>query len=207
VMKVLEEEDIILIHENRAGNAMRRIPRPGLALEHTLYANTSKLRRLGARLFDKPPPNDTIRFGDIEPRARKARRVTIVFSSAVTVEYAWKNRKWLRFQDGEPFEDEKGRQIEVDNVVIEQHTVKSAGGVDVAGNTTYKIADVSGSGRAVLLRDGKAIVGRWKRKNAQSPVVFVDKNGTRLTFAEGTTWVHLVPDDKGDVKGSFKIGK
>jgi Protein of unknown function (DUF3048) N-terminal domain/Protein of unknown function (DUF3048) C-terminal domain len=208
VRRKLRKEKIVVIEELTAGKAMRRIAREGLAVEHTLYADTSMLRKLGQKRFDKPPPVSTFAFGDVNPKARSARRVTIVFSPAVTVEYRWKKGKWLRFQDGEPFRDDKNRQIGVDNVVIEEHTVKYARGlVDSAGNRSYAIADVSGKGRAALLRDGKVIVGEWRRKSADDAVAFVDKDGDKMLFARGSTWIHLVPDKKGVVKGSFDIIK
>jgi hypothetical protein len=208
VRRKLRRERIVVIEELTAGKAMRRVAREGLALEHTLYGDTSKLRKLGQKRFDKPPPASTFAFGDVNPRARSASKVTIVFSPAVTVEYRWKKDKWMRFQDGEPFRDGKNRQIGVDNVVIEEHTVRYARGlVDAAGNRSYAIADVAGKGRAILLRDGKVIVGEWRRKSADDAVAFVDKNGEKMLFARGSTWVHLVPDKKGVVKGSFDIIK
>jgi hypothetical protein len=103
---------------------------------------------------------------------------------------------------------EGGGQISVDNVVIEQHTIVNSKTVfDVAGNPSIELADETGKGKAVLLRDGKAIKGRWIRETEMGSVRFVTSAGDAMVFAPGTIWVELVPDKKGEIKGSFSISK
>jgi Protein of unknown function (DUF3048) C-terminal domain len=127
-------------------------------------------------------------------------------SGALTVTYDYKRGRWYRSDDGEPFMSESGKQIAVDNVLIEEHEVNlSKTIVDVAGNPSVEIADVTGRGRAVLFRDGRAIRGRWVRKSQSDPVRFETPDGEVMQLSEGTTWIELVPSDKGDVKGSFSF--
>lgn len=205
VLKALKKANVVILDEDTSGKAMRRIARPGVTFEHTLYAHTSALRKLGSKRYDEPP-RTSFEFGRIEGRAKKAREVTVNFGGDATVSYEWKKGKWRRFDDGSPLMTEAGKQIAVDNVVIEQHTVRNSRTiVDVAGNPSIEIADDTGRGTAVLLRDGKSIRGRWVRKKKQGPVRFVTKQGDPMVFAPGTIWIELVPDRKGDIKGSFSI--
>jgi hypothetical protein len=103
---------------------------------------------------------------------------------------------------------ESGQQIAVDNVLIEEHEVNySKTIVDVAGNPSIEIADPTGSGRAVLFRDGRVVKGRWVRPSLDSPVRFETRSGETMRFKPGTTWVELLPSDKGEVKGSFSYEK
>src|SRR3989337_1031617 len=51
----LEEFDIILIDETGAGEAMERVSRPGISSEHTLYGDTSALRKAGQKKFKDAP--------------------------------------------------------------------------------------------------------------------------------------------------------
>lgn len=207
VREELRAARVVILDEDTSGKAMRRIPRSGISLEHTLYANTAALRRLGSKQYDKEPKVGFL-FGELQGKARKAREVTMNFGGSATVSYRWSGGKWKRFDNGSPLMAEGGGQIAVENVLIEQHTVNlSRKIVDVAGNPSIEIADKLGRGTAVLLRDGRAITGRWIRKKETGPAVFVKKNGDEMIFAPGAVWVELVPDKKGEVKGSFSISK
>lgn len=204
VQRELKEAGIVTIDEGSAGGAMRRIPREGLSTEHTLYAKTRALRRIGAKRFDDLPSDDLFAFGSSEGKSQSASTVNIEFGGAATIGYEWQGGRWLRFQDGEPFVAESGDQIGVDNVLIEEHEVDlSKRIVDAAGNPSVEIADVTGSGRAVLFRDGRAVPGRWTRDSEGAPVEFQTRNGDEMVLKKGTTWIELVPSDKGEVKGSF----
>jgi hypothetical protein len=205
VLKALEDADIVRIDEGSAKGAMERVPREGLTSEHTLYADTKKLRGVGDDKFEDPPPEEVFTFGDIEGSTKSGKRIDISFSTDTKVHYVFSGGNYNRFQPPEqPFEMEKGGQIEVDNVLIEEHEVNNSKTiVDVVGNPSTEIADETGKGRAVLFRDGKAIEGSWVRKSKEDVVQFVTKSGDAMVFTPGSVWIHLVPSDEGEVKGSF----
>lgn len=207
VQRALESAEIVRLDEDSGGAGLVRIERPGISFEHTLYANTSLLRRLGRKSYAEPPPDDIFEFGDIEGSTRKASEVTINFSAAGTLRYVWSEDGWLRFEGDEPFVDEAGAQITVTNVLIQEHDVNLSSITDVAGNPSIEIADVTGEGRAVLFRDGRAIKGRWIREEQDEAVRFVTKSGETMIFAPGSIWIHLVPSSRGEVKGSFSFVK
>jgi Protein of unknown function (DUF3048) N-terminal domain/Protein of unknown function (DUF3048) C-terminal domain len=207
VRKALDEAGIFIIDEPSAGNAMRRVPREGVASEHTLYGDTAALRKVGAKRFDDPPPDDVFQFGDLPSGGARASRITATFSVSNTIQYRWSGKAWLRSQNDEPFVAESGDQIAVDNVVIEEHEVNDSKIKDIAGNPSTEIADVTGTGRAVLFRNGRAFEGRWTRDSVEDRVVYETKGGDEMVFQPGTIWVELVPSDKGDRKGSFSFAK
>jgi hypothetical protein len=187
VRGVLDEAGTVLIDEDNAGRALRRVERPGIGLEHTLYGNTRMLRRLGATDFRKPPPRGMFAFGATEGAWKPARSVTVNFGPATSITYRFQDGAWYRSERGEPFLAESGKQIAVDNLVIEEHDVNNSTTIfDVAGNPSIEIADVTGSGRALVFRDGKVMAGRWVR-----------------TLKPGSVWIELLPSSRGDVKGSF----
>lgn len=204
VRDVLTEAGVVLVDEDNAGAAMRRIERPGIGLEHTLYGHTSKLRKLGAEDFRKPPPGGIFAFGDMAGKWRPARTVTVSFGLATSITYRFENGRWYRSERGEDFVVESGRQIAVDNVVIEEHDVNNSTRIfDVAGNPSIEIADVTGSGRALVFRDGMVIVGRWVRAKETDKVTYETIAGREINLKPGSTWIELLPSDRGDVKGSF----
>ena len=208
VQRALDRARVISISELQAGSAMTRVPRPGLASEHTLYASTAELRKLGKQRFDKPPPQGIFSYGPLEPKGRKVRSVSMSFGDITQVVYRWIEGKWRRFEDGAPFLAETGRQIAVDNVLIERHRINySKGVVDVAGTPSTEIADTTGSGPAFLLRDHRLIRGKWTRKSITKPARFTTNKGKEMVLRRGKTWIELVPTRKGQAKGtvSFSI--
>ena len=207
VRKALKKAKVVILDEDTSGKAMRRIARSGISLEHTLYANTSALRKLGSKRFSDPPVAN-FQFGPLEGKASPAKSIEINFGGSANVSYRWRKGAWQRFDNGSPLMAEGGGQIAVDNVVIEQHTIVNSKTIfDVAGNPSIELADETGKGKALLLRDGKAIKGRWIRKTEKGPVEFLTAQGEEMVFAPGTIWVELVPDRKGEIKGSFSVAK
>jgi hypothetical protein len=208
VRKSLKKGHIILIDEDGAGNAMRRVYRPGIASEHTLYGNTAKLRKLGRKKYKKPPPADLFQFGDLPAGGKKAKTVDLQFGSATTIEWKWADGRWKRSERGSPFILESGKQAAVDNLVIEEHVVNNSKTiVDVVGNPSIEIEDVTGSGKAIVFRDGRAFVGRWVRKSRKTRVTYETKGGKEMVFHPGQTWVELLPNNKGEIKGSVSFKK
>lgn len=206
VQKALEAADIVRLDEDAAGTAMQRIPREGISLEHTLYADSAALRKIGAKSYDEPPPEDAFEFGELEGTSKKARTVTINFNPSNTISYEWSGDAWLRFEGDAEFMAESGDQIAVENVLVEEHEVNlSETIVDSVGNPSTEIADETGSGRAVLFRDGRAVRGTWTRDAIDSPTAFETADGETMLFAVGSIWIELVPSETGEVKGSFSF--
>ena len=206
VFAKLDETGIVQIEENAAGEAMQRIDN-GLSFEHTLYANTAAVRKLGRQTYGDPPPDDVYLFGDLEGDYKKASTITLEFSATTQVTYEYSGGQYLRLQGGTAFMDEDGSQIAVDNVLLEIHSVDYSGITDVAGTAGTEITDVTGSGKAVLFRDGRIIRGRWVRDALESPVTFETRDGERMVLAPGATWIHLLPNQKGEVKGDFSFAR
>ena len=206
VRKELDKAKIVTIDEDTAGNALRRIDRPGITSEHTLYGNTATIRKVGAEKFDDTPQEGIFKFGDVPDGGSKAKSVTMFFSPARPIVYQWSGDAWKRSESGSPFTVEGGEQIAVDNVIIELHRINySKTIVDPAGNPSIEIADPVGKGEALVFRDGQVFEATWSRKAITDRVVYTGENGEEIPLAEGTTWVALLPNDKGQVKGSFEI--
>jgi hypothetical protein len=203
VREALAEEDVVLIDEDGAGDAMVRIERAGIGIEHTLYANSTALRKAGRREFDDAPVDDIFAFGELKGRAARATTINITFSAGASATYEWNGDAWARSDNGTPTLAENGDQLTADNVLIEEHTINFSEVGDVLGAPSPEIEDVTGSGRAVLFRNGRAVAGRWVRDAVEDPVRFETRAGDEMVLAPGRTWIALVPDDRGDVKGSF----
>lgn len=203
----LEEFDITLIDENTAGDAMERVARTGISSEHTLYGDTKALRKLGQKKFKDAPSGDIFEFGDAPDGGKKTKTVDISFGSS-SMAFEWKEGAWFRSDGGEPLIMENGDQLSFDNVIIEEHTVNlSTEFADVLGTPSPVIADVTGQGDAYLFRDGRMYAGVWIRESEDDPVRFETKGGDTLVLKAGNTMIELLPNDEGEIKGSFERGK
>jgi hypothetical protein len=207
VRQALADADVVVVDEDTPGGALQRVPREGISFEHTLYADTRTARRVGAERYDESPGNgyEFGALGDLDARGRPATTVTITFSPASVITYEWNGDRWLRSQAGEPFVTEAGDQIAVENVLVEEHEVVFSDIVDVAGGRSVEIADVTGSGRAFLFRNGRAIPGRWERDSVEGAVRFVTRQGGEMVFEPGSIWIHLAPTETGEIQGSVSF--
>lgn len=203
----LDANDIFNIDESTSGGALSRVERSGYSSEHTLYGDTAALRKLGQKHFEDAPSDDIFEYGDLQDGAKKASSLTVNMQTTV-VGYQWKGGQWMRIDHDAPLTMEDGTAIGVDNVLLEQHTVNLSDTLgDVLGTSSTEIADPTGTGKAVLFRDGRILVGKWTRDSVDAPVVFETKAGDEMLLHEGTTWIELLPSDKGEVKGSYSIEK
>ena len=205
VLGRLRAASIIAIDENTT-RGMRRVLRAGASAEHTLFADTRPLRNYGEKFFALPPPQGVLSFGDLPVSAAPASKALLEFSSRVNVSYSWTGEGWRRMQDGQQILTDPAEGSTVDNVLIEVHHFEYAKGLtDASGVHSVKMTDVVGSGPVVLLRDGHAIYGRWTRAGKDEAARYVTEDGLPITLRPGTTWIELVPDDRGRIRGSYVI--
>ena len=83
------------------------------------------------------------------------------------------------------------QQIEVKNVIIQFVPKKKI--LDQEGRIELKLI---GTGKTLIFRNGKEIVGKWKKRNAEARTIFYDKNNNEIEFKRGNIWVEIVPVDK-----------
>jgi hypothetical protein len=204
VLRELAKQKMIRVEELTSNEALYRVP-PGTLDIHNLFGDTTKLRKLDRTKKAAGATGGFFEFGPVPKRARKARSVTVHFTSSNTIEYRWKKGAWRRYEAGSPFTTKRGGQIAVPNVLIQEVRVdRSTKIVDSAGNPSPDL-DWFGGGRAFLFRDGKVIKGSWSVKKKGDAVVFKTRKGDPFVFDKGATWVELVPSRKGQVKGSVSF--
>lgn len=90
--------------------------------------------------------------------------------------------------DGTPTVAGDGRRIAAATVVVQYVKVRESRFHDVLGNNSPYTQSV-GSGRAQVLRDGRAFDVRWSRAAATDGTAFTTADGTPVNFAKGQVWV------------------
>ena len=162
------------------------------AAPHNLYADASKLWALAKAPYDAPPPH-LFSYGALAPGATPASAVDVPLSAVADVRWTWQGGAWRRSQDGVPFTVTGTGRIGPANVVIQYVHIASAGYTDVAG-TPVPTSVVTGTGKAMLLRDGKVLTGTWSKPGAADVTTFSTLTGDALKLRPGRTWVELLPD-------------
>ncbi len=75
-------------------------------------------------------------------------------------------------------------------VVVQYVTIRKSDYHDSAGNYT-PYTETTGSGKAKVLRDGRAYDVDWKRAKPTDGTDFTTPDGNPVNFAEGQVWVVL----------------
>ena len=148
---------------------------------------------------DLSTPQALFRYDAAVPSpSRRRTSATVTFSASNVAEWAWSQGRWVRQLDGAPMLGENGAAIAVDNVVIQEVVVTLSDIVDVTGSPSPEV-ELLGEGRAWILRDGRLVIGRWRRASLGDVTVFETRDGQEIALAPGTTFVELMPKDDGGV--------
>ncbi|HVE74135.1 MAG TPA: DUF3048 domain-containing protein [Mycobacteriales bacterium] len=160
-------------------------------------------RRVDARNFFTSPAA----LAKVRPHATRARDVGLRFGplrlgtgtpatsmhtslsplSQVSAVYDPRGGRWSLKQDGRVMQG-----VAAANVIVQYVRIRGSGYVDVLGNPTpYTVT--TGSGKAVVLRDGQRINATWRRLGHATGARYFDAHGRDVLLRPGSTWVLLVP--------------
>jgi Protein of unknown function (DUF3048) N-terminal domain/Protein of unknown function (DUF3048) C-terminal domain len=191
VTQELAGNDLVDVNYGVAADAYTHDP--ARSAPHDLYSTTKALRRAAGN--QEGAPDALFAYSETwEGKSRRARTVHLPYSSVSDVVWTWRPAKhgWFRSHGEVPHMLEGGEQVSASNVVIQVVKVTDSGIVDAAGNPSPAV-QLTGSGRAYVLRDGRVVVGRWERSGLGEVTTFVAKGGEEISLAPGRTWVQLLP--------------
>lgn len=171
-------------HDRIPGAYFRDGNRPA---PHNLFVRPKSVLRSAPKAHR---PNDIgFRFGPAPAGGSPAKMRTVRYSSA-SHSFHWSPRegRWLASFDGAPARSTSGARLGARTIVIQYVDMPPSRYKDVNGSATPYIKTV-GSGRALVLRDGKAYDTRWKRSSPDGGTSFTRPNGARMPFAPGQVWM------------------
>ena len=100
---------------------------------------------------------------------------------------------WLVSMDGAAYTEADTGQLMASTVVLQSVQVRDSAVSDVAGSVS-PLAQTTGSGRALVLRDGQAFPAVWSRPSPQAGATYTTPTATAIPFAPGQVWTVLVPE-------------
>ena len=154
---------------------------------HNLYANTSGLLE---RAPEASKARDIgFRFGPAPAGGRADTSETVGYSSfRAAFRWSGEARRWSVAMDGKPVEAADGTPPRPSTVVVQYVDIKLSRFGDKWGSKSPYTKSI-GSGKALVLRDGKAYDTRWSRKTPADGTTFTTADGKLMTFAPGQVWV------------------
>ena len=134
------------------------------------------------------------RFGPLPAGGRAIRSMTVRWPAA-TFSFRWSARagRWLVWMDGAPGQAAEGGQLGGKTVIIQYTRIATSRFHEYGGRPPYAIS--VGSGRAVILRNGRAFTVRWSRPSLKAGTTFTLPDGKRMKFAPGQVWIVYAPKD------------
>jgi len=185
LLPVVERARIVDLYSGLAGGYYRDDRR---IAPYNLYAHT---RTLLAEAKGASKAHDIgFRFGPAPSGGSPAASRTVTYPAA-TFRFTWSGarKRWLVWMDGSRAQTTDTGQLSAATVVIQYTIVRKSRFIEWGALPPY--AESTGSGRAVVLRDGHAYQAHWSRPTADGGTTFTTPSGQPMTFARGPVWVLL----------------
>jgi hypothetical protein len=130
------------------------------------------------------------RFGPPPPGGRATRSAAVSYQAA-SFRFTWSAAagRWLVSMDGSPALTSGGGRLSAATVVIQHTTVRTSRFKEYGSRPPY--AQSTGSGTAIVLRDGHAWTVHWSRPAANGGTTYTTASGQPMTFATGPVWIVL----------------
>ena len=175
---------------------------PDRAAPSNLYANA---RQLVQEAKGASKARDIgFQFGTLPAGGKPAGSYSVKYPAAsYTFRWSAKARRWLAWIDGAPAMATEGGQLGGSTVIIQYTQVATSRFEEYGGRPPY--AKSTGSGRAVILRDGKEFTVGWSRPSLEGGTVYTLPDGQRMQFAPGQVWVVLAPENHQSYVNASKV--
>ncbi|WP_190077093.1 DUF3048 domain-containing protein [Streptomyces daghestanicus] len=172
--------------EQPDGSSGAFVRESGRSAPHNLYLRPG-------RLLDAAPGAAALTTGftyGAAPSGGRAEKARTVRYPAARFTFTWSGARgrWLVGMDGTPAVEPGGRRPAPATVVVQYVKVRESRFRDFRGSNSPYVETV-GTGRAEVLRGGRAYAAGWKRGSATDGTAFTAADGSPVRFAEGPVWV------------------
>ncbi len=187
-----------------------RLPGRDIATEHTMVTSTEKLwavatkrkwtnmspeRKIGKKVIPGTEWKDGYKGWTFEDASSKGSVASISYEfwsgySDYTVNWTYDaaSNSYKRNEGGQSHTDlNNDQQIMAKNVIVLLTTEK--GPIDEKKHMLY---GTTGTGDAVVFKNGEAIKATWSKKDRVSELQFLDAKGKPLALTRGLTWISVL---------------
>jgi hypothetical protein len=185
LLPVVEHSRIIDLYSGIVGGYYRDNHR---IAPYNLYANSATL--LAEAKGASTAHDIGFRFGPA-PAGGTATASETVSYAAASFAFTWSaaGGRWLVSMDGRPAATTDSGQMSAATVVIQHTVVRKSQYIEWGALPPY--AESTGSGTALVLRNGKSYQARWSRPTPDAGTTFTTADGQPMTFAPGPVWILL----------------
>jgi hypothetical protein len=144
------------------------------------------------------------RFGSLPAGGKATASFTVKYPAASYV-FRWSatQKRWLTSIDGTAAQATEGGQLGGSTVIVQYTRIATSRFEEYGGRPPY--AQSVGSGRAVVLRDGRAYTVHWSRPSLGTGTTYTRPDGKRMLFAPGQVWVLLTADNGASYKNESAV--
>ncbi|MFD7749290.1 DUF3048 domain-containing protein [Streptomyces sp. NPDC059698] len=189
LLPVIERAPLVAVPPSEAPGAYFR--GPGRPAPHNLYLRPE-------RIPFEAPGVDAVEALGLEagpaPSGGEPEESRTVRYPSASVTFTWSagRERWLVSLDGSPARTSEGGRLGAGTVVVQDATVRPSDFRDRSGNVS-PFTETVGTGRAVVLRDGRAHDVRWSRPSGDADTVYTASDGRRVELADGQLWILYAP--------------
>jgi hypothetical protein len=195
----IERAPLVDLYALQVGGYFRSASR---VAPYNLYANTKTL--LAEAKGASKARDIGFRFGALPAGGAATASYSVKYPAAsYTFRWSARDRRWLAWIDGGPAEATEGGQLGGSTVVIQYTQIATSRFEEYGGRPPY--AKSTGSGKAVILRDGRAYTVRWSRPSLAGGTTYTLPDGQRMLFAPGQVWVVLAPENHASDVNAEKV--
>lgn len=167
------------------------------AAPHNAYTSVALLSDALDKLSLSAPTYQAWNFKNDNPASDQALSLTVDWGSADAYDVTWvyqiDTNTYLRQQNNQTMKTQARESVLANNVVVIASDMTV---VDAVGRRHIRTL---GEGDAVVMQDGRLILGRWKKPSRTDRLRFYDANGNEISMNAGKTWIEVVSSlDKTD---------
>lgn len=155
---------------------------------HNMFVHSDQLPEGGGW-----PADSQLDFGPAPAGGRPTQYEEVRYPAAV-IGFEWSpgDHRWLVSMGGAAYTAADTGQLMAGTVVLQSVQVSNSAISDVAGSVS-PLVQTTGSGPALVLRDGQAFSGSWSRPSPDIGTTYTTPTGAAIPFAPGQVWTVLVP--------------
>ncbi len=183
---------------------------PGVAVEHTMYTSSQKLWEIGRdrNLTNKDKKGKQWDanyqgwgFEKDAPLSSRPEKQQIKFGF-------WENYHgfdvvWTYNQNNNNYSRTNGKKPHLDNNIGQPLTTKNvivlfmeeSAANDGYENGQHLLYETTGSGEALVFKNGKAIKATWAKEDRYSQIYIYDQQEREIKFVNGPIWFEVIPSD------------